>query len=328
MVSGLIASTKQTPAGQKPAEGLLNGSIALFEQLGDQRRVAEARVELACSYFWQGLYDLARISARSAIPFIPADDHELLSVALIRLALIEHHAGRLHDALGLLIQAEPLVQSLRPWIKGKFHVEYATVLKDLGIAEQKRGYFERSLGNYEQALREFETLGNQRYVAIVENNWGYLLLSLERFNEAQSHLQHASRIFEEFDDQVRRAQVDETIAQLYLGSQQYDLAERDQTVEQRQRRRLVRTFIAAGARAVVANLWGFVPSRDDASRRAMPEDRPRQASERSEMAPRTGFEPATLRLTDLHRCASGSINPRLTGLSPTGPRPERARWAT
>src|SRR5262245_11300 len=35
MLSGWIASTKQVLGGQKPAEGLLNGAIALFEQMGN-----------------------------------------------------------------------------------------------------------------------------------------------------------------------------------------------------------------------------------------------------------------------------------------------------
>jgi len=63
-LSGWIASTKQTFAGQKPAESLLNGAIALYEYMGDNVRAAEGRVELACCYFWQGLFDLARTTLR------------------------------------------------------------------------------------------------------------------------------------------------------------------------------------------------------------------------------------------------------------------------
>src|SRR5688572_10769759 len=48
MLSGLISSTKQLLGGQKPAEGLLNGSVALFEQIGAKERASEARIELAC----------------------------------------------------------------------------------------------------------------------------------------------------------------------------------------------------------------------------------------------------------------------------------------
>lgn len=226
ILGGFVASTKQEKGGQKSAEGLLSGSIAIFEQLGERIRVAEARIELACCYFWQGLFDLSRASLRSSLELIPKEEKELLSVALIRLALVEHHAGRLHDALGLLNQAQPLVLEARPWIKGRFHLEFATTLKDLGLAEHQARYFDRSEGHYEEALIEFDKLGNQRYSAIVENNLGHLLLSIRRFDQAESHLKRASSLFEQFGDQVRRAQVDETIAQLYLGSEQYEPAER------------------------------------------------------------------------------------------------------
>jgi len=224
-LSAWIASTKRVQGAQKPAEALLNGSIALFQQGGFRDRIAEAKIELACCYFWQGLYDLARTSLRASLEIIPFEHSELRSVALIRLALVEHHAGRLHDALGLLNQAAPFIPASRPWTKGRYHLEFATTLKDLGIAETDGSSFTKSLAHYRQALVEFDTLGNNRYKAIVENNLGHLLLTLKRSDEAEIHLVRARRLFEEFGDQVRRAQVDETISQLYVGSSNYQQAE-------------------------------------------------------------------------------------------------------
>src|ERR1700752_3218444 len=225
ILSGWIASTKRVEGGQKPAEGLLSGAIALFEQSGNKTKVAEGRIELACCYFWQGLFDLARSSLRSSLELIPENEIELKCVGLIRLALVEHHAGRLHDAIGLLNQAEPLITLTRPWIKGRFHLEFATTLKDLGIAESDSKYFRRSLSQYEEALAEFENLANRRYTAIIENNLGHLLVTLQRFDEARFHLNRASCLFEEFGDRGRRAQVDETIPQPYLASDRYESAE-------------------------------------------------------------------------------------------------------
>ena len=225
ILSGLIASTKQLPGGQRPAEGLLNGAIALFEQMEEMVRASEARIELACCYFWQGLFDLARTVLRSSLETLPEHQTESRSVGLIRLALVEHHAGRLHDALDVLNGASTLVASERPWIKGRFHLELATTLKDLGLAEGQHRHFSGSLANYQQALLEFEQLGNRRYIAIVENNLGYLLLTLRRFHEAEAHLQRAISLFEEFGDQVRGAQVKETMAQLHIASSQYEQAD-------------------------------------------------------------------------------------------------------
>src|SRR5829696_3287809 len=49
-LSGWVASSKQIPGGRKPAEALLSGSIAIFEQLNETIRAAEGRIELACCY--------------------------------------------------------------------------------------------------------------------------------------------------------------------------------------------------------------------------------------------------------------------------------------
>ena len=226
VLSALVGSTRQTYGGQRPAEGLLNGAVALFERLGEKVPAAECRIELAGCYYRQGLFDLARTTVRSTLLNISADERELRGIALIRLAIVETHTGRLHDALALLNEAAPLIEGSGPWTKGRFHLEFATTLKDLGTSENRNSYFDKALDHYRKALLHFEQIGNTRYTAVVENNHGYLLSTLKRFEEAKFHLERARCLFEELGDQVRRAQADETLAQLYLAREQYALAER------------------------------------------------------------------------------------------------------
>jgi tetratricopeptide (TPR) repeat protein len=183
-----MATMNQVEGGQKPAEAMLSGAIMLFERMEKKARASEARIELACCYFWQGFFDLAKVTLRSSLKGISDRDKDLRCVALIRLALVEHHAGRLNDAVNLLNEALPLIPSQRLWIKGRFHLELATTLKDLGVAEGHNKYSVQSLSHYEEALKAFEQLGNQRYIAITENNLGYLLLTLKRFAQAKTHL--------------------------------------------------------------------------------------------------------------------------------------------
>jgi signal transduction histidine kinase/ActR/RegA family two-component response regulator/predicted negative regulator of RcsB-dependent stress response len=225
-LSGWVASSKRIPGGRKPAEALLNGSIAIFEQLDERERAAEGRIELACCYYHQGAFDLARATLRCALTDLTDDQRELRSIALIRLAVVERLSGRLHNALGLLEEATPLLDGAMDWPKGRFHLEFANTLKELGIAEDRKTFFEKALEHYGQALSHFRRVGNHRYTAIVENNHGYLLSFLKRFDEACFHLDRARRLFEMLQDNVRRAQVDETLAQIYLASERYDLAER------------------------------------------------------------------------------------------------------
>src|SRR6266480_3907506 len=91
-LSGWIASTRQVNGDQRWAEALLNGAIALFEQLQDGTRAAQGRIELAGCYYREGLFDLARVTLRATIDSLPADDRELKAVALLRLASVERHA--------------------------------------------------------------------------------------------------------------------------------------------------------------------------------------------------------------------------------------------
>ena len=59
-LSEWIASTRQVPGDQKWAQALLNGAIALFEQVEEGTRAAEGRIELAGCYYREGLFDLSR----------------------------------------------------------------------------------------------------------------------------------------------------------------------------------------------------------------------------------------------------------------------------
>ncbi|HEV7474622.1 MAG TPA: ATP-binding protein [Pyrinomonadaceae bacterium] len=225
-LSGWVASTRHVDGGQNCAERLLSGAVALFDNLGDTARSGEGRAELGYCYYRQGLFDLARGALRSSLNDLTDRETELKGIVMIRLATLERHASRLHDAVSLLNEADRLTDYLSPWTKGRFHLEFATTLKDLGIAENRSEYFDSALDHYRDAFSHFEGIGNHRYTAIVENNHGYLLSALRRFDEAQLHLQRARKLFEELGDQVRRAQVDETLAQLYLASEQYGLAQR------------------------------------------------------------------------------------------------------
>jgi signal transduction histidine kinase/ActR/RegA family two-component response regulator/predicted negative regulator of RcsB-dependent stress response len=225
-LSGWVASSKNIEGGRKPAEAFLNGAIAIFEQIGNKVRAAEGRIELACCYYHQGVIDLARTTLQQALRDLPSNEIELKIGGLIRLAVVERLAGRVHDALAILDDVSQSLGTLGSWPKGRFHLEVANTLKDLGNAENKTSYFERAFSHYREALHHFKNIGNHRYTAIVENNYGYLLSTLNRIDEACLHLDRARNLFEMLQDNVRRAQVDETIAQLYLTSGDFQRAER------------------------------------------------------------------------------------------------------
>lgn len=225
-VEGFVASSLQLPRGQKNAESLLSGSLALFDQLGSFGRLAEARMELALCYYRQGNFDLGRTTFSSVLNDLPTTASDIRCLALIRLASLERHAGRLQKALNCLGEAKSIIQTLGPWVSGRHHLEMASTLKELAISEGEQSLFEDALAHYQESRYEFEAIGNLRLMGIAENNIGSLFLTRNRPSSAQTYLQRAHVIFEALNDKVRLAQVDDTLARFHLSSSELELAKK------------------------------------------------------------------------------------------------------
>jgi len=224
-LAGFVASAKQIPMGQKSGEMLLSGAVAFFEQLGSAGRSAEARIGLAMCYYRQGNFDLARSVLLSVLENLQAEEIELRSLVLIRLACLERHSGRSHDALKRLDEAQYFVEASGPWATGRHHLELGSTYKDLAIAEGDHSLFDRSLTQHLLALYEFEAIGNLRLMAIAENNLAFLKVCAHELDGAVSHLHNAWSLFDQLGDQVRRAQVDDTTARLHLAEGRFTLAD-------------------------------------------------------------------------------------------------------
>ena len=223
-LAGCVASARQIAQGQKHGEALLNGAIALFESVGAHRRAAEARIELGLCYYRQGLFDLGRTTFESTFSKLLEDDPELLSLGLIRLASLERHAGRPYESLKRLREAEQVLGLAGPWVTGRRHLEYASTFKDLAEIEDCLVNYDYAREFYEAALHEFEAVGNHRLAAICLNNLGYMLIKLSEFEKAEIQLRLAERMFVSFGDRVLRAQVNDSLARLFLASNQSELA--------------------------------------------------------------------------------------------------------
>jgi transcriptional regulator with PAS, ATPase and Fis domain len=245
-LTGWIGSANQIAGAQEKAKDLLSKSISLFESLPDLEKVAEAQTELAYCYWREGAFDEARITLNEALNHLVNTDNDLKAVAYLRSAIVERSAKRLNDALRILMEAAPMFEkSNNHSIRGRFHVGLATTLKNLGTTEKREDYIDRAIVEYSAASFHFEQAGHIRYRARVENQLGFLFLTLARFDEAHDHLNSARRLFVSLKDSGSIAQVDETRARALL-AQGHD-SEAENVIKS-----AVRTLEKGGEQALLA----------------------------------------------------------------------------
>ena len=227
LLTGCLAGARPVQQGQKHAEELLNGSIALFEQLGLRTRSAEARIQLAFCYCREGLFDLARHTVLAALEALSEDDPELMTRALVMLADTERHRGCLHDALAQLGEAAKTLEQASILASRRYHITFGLALRNLATVERHNEYFDRAIEHYEAALHMTEAIGDHRFAAHVNNNYGLLLLRIKRFDEAELRLLRSRDSFAALGDTFTSAFAEDSLAQLHIAVERFDLAERE-----------------------------------------------------------------------------------------------------
>jgi tetratricopeptide (TPR) repeat protein len=225
-LSGWLGSTRQIPGAQEIAKDLLTQSSAMFEKLELTEKVAEAQVDLGICYWREGALDEARISFDTALERLGELECQQRLRALLNKALIEEVSSRSAEALRIFAKAEPLFEvSSNHALKGKFHNEFGTALKNVGLAERREEYIDRSLMQYTAASVELEEAGHKPALAGVENNLGFLFAHLGRFQEAHEHLDRAQAVCARLDNRGFVAHVEDTRGRVFLAEGRLDEAE-------------------------------------------------------------------------------------------------------
>jgi len=225
-LAGALSSGDQA-GGQEIAKNLLTRSIESFEQLHDLIKSAEARTDLGICYWREGSFDEARINLDKALELLNDFNSEQRAVTLIWAGVVRMDAGQLHEALHVYQEAAPVIeQTTDDAIKGTFHNDFGLVLRRLATPENRDDYVDRALVEYAAASFHFERAGNNRYLAGVENNLGYLFYSIGRYEDSHNHLDRARHLFFELEDQRTIAQIDENRARVFLAEGRLKEAER------------------------------------------------------------------------------------------------------
>jgi tetratricopeptide (TPR) repeat protein len=217
-LSGWLGTAKHKQGAQDVSKDLISEALRLFEAHGQQTRVAEAQYELAICYWRTGAFDEARLILQEAQEL--GNDEQKAKI-LIRSTLIEISAGRYHDALQMLHQAEPFLQIASDDLKGRWHGQKGLVLRRLATAEQRTDYADRAIIEFTAAVYHYEQAGHERYCATNLNNLAMLLYRLGRFSEAYEYLDRAHKILSRLKDSGILAQIIETRARVFLAEKRY-----------------------------------------------------------------------------------------------------------
>jgi len=175
ILTGWIGSKNEITWADDAARDLLTESVTLFESVGDVKKVAEARTELAYCYWRAGALDEARIMFNEALQKLTTAGNSRAN-ALLGLSVVEWSDSRYDQALKILTDNAPLFQNItNHTIKGFYHNQYAMTLRGLATKENQTDYFQRAIAEYEKAEQEFKAARNTVFRAHVKNNVGFLL---------------------------------------------------------------------------------------------------------------------------------------------------------
>lgn len=226
ILTGWIGSRNETKEADGYARDLITESITFYESIGDVKKVAEARSELAYCYWREGAFDEARIMFTEALQKLTTEGNTRAN-ALLGLSVVEWSSSRYAEALRILTDNAPLFKKITNYtLKGFYHNQLAMAQQRLVTPENKAEQLKRVVSEYIEADREFTFARNTIFRAMVKNNIGNVLRQLSRYREAHEYLDHARRLAGNLRDRVRTAQVDQTRAEAMIAQGRFKEAER------------------------------------------------------------------------------------------------------
>jgi len=225
-LTGWIGSKEGIERAQEVAKNLISESVSFYESIGDKRKVAAARVELAICYWREGALDEARIMFNEALQELTTQGNTRAH-AILRLAILEWSASRNSEALRILTENAFLFEKIsNVALRGNYHNQFAMVLRSLASRDNRDDYLQRAICEYQEADANFKLAHNIVFRANVKNNVGFLLYKTSRFKDAHKYLEEARRLMTRLKDRVGAAQVDDTRAQVFLAEKKFAEAER------------------------------------------------------------------------------------------------------
>ena len=255
VITGALSGKSQIAVAQEAAKNLISESLSVFQSLNYQSKIEAAQVELALCYWRTGEVKEARVLLEETLSRMKGSS-DVRCRAIVRLAIVEYEESRLNESLGLLTTNSLLFQKIdNDTLRGSYHSTLGNVLEGLWEKKQRSDYLDRALIEYTAASYHFEKIEHRTYLALVQNNLGFLYFKINRCQEALDHLDYARRVLESLGDVTTIAGVDETRASVLLKQgrlSEAELAARSsvQTLEKTDRHSLLAESLVTHGRSL------------------------------------------------------------------------------
>jgi tetratricopeptide (TPR) repeat protein len=181
----------------------LRQARATFEQLGDERMAVECMAFEAAALGAEenpAALETAHEALRRchAIEPVPRETEVRILNTLGGIHLTKHDWDRAMAAYQSAVEASGQVRDLE---------RMAQIYDGMSLALQGVGNLQAAVRAAQRALALTNVRQNQLGLARAENNLGYLLMRMDRWDEAEEHLQHSLRLCEEAQITVGKCHV-------------------------------------------------------------------------------------------------------------------------
>lgn len=225
-ITGWLGSTAQIDGSQEMAKDLIGEGIRLYDENTDVEKIAEAQSDLGICYWREGAFNEAENYYRDALEIAPVESNALRGKILLRLVNVAISNRKYGVAISYLEQAESIINSSEDdLLQGKLLFHQALLCKLQFEESGDKKFVDKAAQYYFEASRKYRKADHQRYEAIVENNLGYLYLSINEYERAHQHLDNATNLFSVIQDSGKLASVFDTKARVFLAEQKFEDAE-------------------------------------------------------------------------------------------------------
>lgn len=216
-LTGWLGSMQQVPDAQEKAKDLISEGADLFKSIDYQQEWAEARSDLAVCYWREGAFDEARDFLYDTMADFQAIDPVIKGKILLRWVNVEISSHHYSNASVALKRAVPLIEEYgNDLLRGKLYFHRALINRRKAEETDNPQLLALAIKDYSRAGDYYQKASHQRYSAIVENNLGYLYLSMQDFDRAHFHLDKSLEMHSKLKDKGRAARVYDNKARVFI----------------------------------------------------------------------------------------------------------------